>query len=80
MVHSFDETFSGATLENILLRGGIGIIVDTISGAAQEYPLQGQVADGVWRLRIVKDDENKRNTERFENGTHPESNRAMWRF
>ena len=34
----FDETFQGATLGNILLGGGIGLIVDAASGAAQEYP------------------------------------------
>ncbi len=37
-VHKFDETFQGATLGNILLGGGIGIIVDAASGAAQVYP------------------------------------------
>ncbi len=33
-----EETFAGATLGNVLLGGGIGIIVDAASGAAQEYP------------------------------------------
>lgn len=32
------EQFAGATLGNIILGGGIGIIVDAASGAAQEYP------------------------------------------
>lgn len=32
------ETFQGATLGNIILGGGIGVIVDAASGAAQEYP------------------------------------------
>ena len=36
--HSFDETLVGATLGNIILGGGIGILVDAVSGAAQEYP------------------------------------------
>jgi len=33
-----EEEFAGATLGNILLGGGIGIIVDAASGAAQLYP------------------------------------------
>lgn len=33
-----DETLAGATLGNVLLGGGIGILVDATSGAAQEYP------------------------------------------
>ncbi len=33
-----DETLVPATFGNILLGGGIGIIVDSVSGAAQEYP------------------------------------------
>ena len=32
------EVFAGATLGNVILGGGIGIIVDAASGAAQEYP------------------------------------------
>ena len=32
-----EETFAGATLGNVLLGGGVGIIVDAASGAAQEY-------------------------------------------
>lgn len=32
------EGFAGATLGNVILGGGIGIIVDAASGAAQEYP------------------------------------------
>tara|TARA_Y100000588_G_C13722633_1_gene697995 strand:+ start:168 stop:644 length:477 start_codon:yes stop_codon:yes gene_type:complete len=35
---SIDETFAGATLGNILIGGGIGILVDAASGAAQIYP------------------------------------------
>ncbi len=37
-VHTVHETFVGATLGNIILGGGVGILVDSISGAAQEYP------------------------------------------
>ena len=37
-IHKFDEIFQGATLGNILLGGGIGIIIDAASGAAQIYP------------------------------------------
>lgn len=33
-----EEYFAGATLGNVILGGGIGIIVDAASGAAQEYP------------------------------------------
>lgn len=36
--HLFDETLVGATLGNIILGGGIGILIDAASGAAQEYP------------------------------------------
>ncbi len=36
-VHSFDETLVGATLANIILGGGIGILIDAVSGAAQQY-------------------------------------------
>ncbi len=35
-----DETFAGATLGNILIGGGIGIFIDAMSGAAQQYPDQ----------------------------------------
>ena len=35
---SVEETVSGATLGNVLLGGGIGILVDAASGAAQKYP------------------------------------------
>ena len=35
---SVDETITGATFGNILLGGGIGILVDAASGAAQQYP------------------------------------------
>ena len=37
---TFDESLTGATFGNIILGGGIGILVDTMSGAAQEYPSQ----------------------------------------
>lgn len=33
-----EEQFAGMTAGNILLGGGVGIIVDAASGAAQEYP------------------------------------------
>lgn len=33
-----EEGFAGMTAGNILIGGGIGIIVDAASGAAQEYP------------------------------------------
>jgi hypothetical protein len=33
-----NEKFQGATLGNIILGGGVGVIVDAASGAAQEYP------------------------------------------
>lgn len=33
-----EEGFAGMTAGNILLGGGIGLIVDAASGAAQEYP------------------------------------------
>ncbi len=33
-----EEGFAGATLGNVILGGGIGLIVDAASGAAQEYP------------------------------------------
>lgn len=32
------EGFAGATLGNVILGGGVGLIVDAASGAAQEYP------------------------------------------
>ena len=32
------EGFAGATLGNVILGGGIGLVVDAASGAAQEYP------------------------------------------
>jgi len=35
---SVDETLAGATFGNIILGGGIGILVDAASGAAQQYP------------------------------------------
>ena len=37
---SVEETIVGATLGNILIGGGIGIIIDATSGAAQRYPDQ----------------------------------------
>lgn len=33
-----EERFAGATLGNVLIGGGVGIIVDAASGAAQDYP------------------------------------------
>ena len=33
-----DDEFSGATLGNVILGGGVGILVDAASGAAQKYP------------------------------------------
>ena len=41
--HSFDETLVAATLGNIILGGGIGVLVDAASGAAQEYPTKVSV-------------------------------------
>ena len=35
-----DESLAGATFGNIILGGGIGILVDSMSGAAQKYPDQ----------------------------------------
>ena len=35
-----DETLAGATLGNILIGGGVGILVDAMSGSAQRYPDQ----------------------------------------
>lgn len=32
------ERFAGATLGNIIIGGGIGLVVDAASGAAQDYP------------------------------------------
>ena len=37
---SLEEYFAGATMGNILLGGGVGIIVDAASGAAQKYPTE----------------------------------------
>ena len=37
---TFDEGLTNATYGNIIIGGGIGILVDTMSGAAQEYPSQ----------------------------------------
>ena len=36
--HTFDSTFQGATLGNIILGGLIGIAIDAGSGAMHEYP------------------------------------------
>jgi len=36
--HMVDETIAGATFGNIILGGGIGILVDAATGAAQHYP------------------------------------------
>jgi len=33
-----EEGFAGMTLGNVILGGGVGIIVDAASGAAQKYP------------------------------------------
>lgn len=33
-----NEGFAGMTLGNVILGGGVGIVVDAVSGAAQEYP------------------------------------------
>jgi len=33
-----EKTLTGATFGNIILGGGIGIFVDAVSGAAQQYP------------------------------------------
>ena len=33
-----DEAVAGATLGNIILGGGIGIFIDAMSGAGQQYP------------------------------------------
>ncbi len=35
---TFDEDFQGATLGNIIIGGGVGFLVDAMSGAAQKYP------------------------------------------
>ena len=35
---TFDEDLTGATFGNIIIGGAVGILVDTMSGAAQEYP------------------------------------------
>ena len=40
---TFDEGIAGATFGNIILGGGIGIFVDAVSGAAQEYPSKIQL-------------------------------------
>lgn len=37
-VYTVDESFQAATLGNIILGGGVGIFVDIVSGAAQQYP------------------------------------------
>lgn len=35
---SLEEDIAGATLGNVILGGGVGILVDAASGAAQKYP------------------------------------------
>lgn len=35
-----DETLVAATFGNIILGGGVGVLVDSVSGAAQQYPEQ----------------------------------------
>jgi hypothetical protein len=35
---SVEEEVAGATLGNVILGGGVGILVDAASGAAQKYP------------------------------------------
>ena len=35
---SVEEVVAGATLGNVILGGGIGLVVDSLSGAAQRYP------------------------------------------
>lgn len=40
VVMEVEEAVHGATLGNILIGGGIGIIIDAASGAAQKYPDQ----------------------------------------
>ena len=37
-ITSVDEEVAGATFGNIILGGGIGILVDAATGAAQKYP------------------------------------------
>ena len=40
---TFDEGLAGATFANLIIGGGIGILVDTMSGAAQEYQSKVQL-------------------------------------
>ncbi len=35
-----EEVLVGATLGNVILGGGIGVVIDAVSGAAQQYPEQ----------------------------------------
>lgn len=35
-----EEKFAGATLGNVIIGGGIGLIIDAASGSAQKYPDQ----------------------------------------
>jgi len=37
-IANVEESISGATFSNILIGGGIGIFIDSMSGAAQKYP------------------------------------------
>lgn len=36
--YSLDEDIAGAVLGNVILGGGVGILVDAATGAAQKYP------------------------------------------
>lgn len=38
LVNVIDSDFQGATLGNIILGGGVGLIIDAASGAMREYP------------------------------------------
>lgn len=60
------EDLHGATLGNIILGGGIGIFVDAMSGAAQQYP--DQIV--VWMEPISWESEAQR--------TEWESKKAAW--
>ncbi len=45
-----DEKIAGATMGNVILGGGIGIIFDASSGAAQRYPTNGGNLDGTRKV------------------------------
>lgn len=53
-----EESLTGATFGNIILGGGIGILVDAASGAAQQYP--DQVV--VWMEPETWESEDAKNT------------------